>query len=339
LMRMEKELNNRIIGQKEAVELVSNAIKRSRAGISDPNRPIGSFLFLGPTGVGKTELSRALADFLFNDPDSMIRIDMSEFMEKHSISKIIGSPPGYVGHDEGGSVTEQIRRRPYSVILLDEIEKAHPEVFNILLQILDSGHVTDAKGRKVNFKNTVIIMTSNIGAEYIDKMSSFGFTSDHTDKSKYIQTKDKVMQELKEYFRPEFINRLDEIVVFNILSEEDIAKIVSIQLDEVVERLHKKDITLRLNKSVGEFVAKHGYDPKLGARPLRRFIQSKILTPIANLIVKEGVVQGGVIKVDAKKDKLVFTVKKVAGATAGVTSSVIKKGSRKNKISTETVAV
>jgi ATP-dependent Clp protease ATP-binding subunit ClpC len=213
-------LKKKVVGQDAAITLVANAIKRSRAGIADPNRPIGSFLFLGPTGVGKTELSRALAEFMFNDPDAMVRIDMSEFMEKHSVSKIIGSPPGYVGHEEGGNIAERVRHRPYSVILLDEVEKAHPEVFNVLLQVLDSGHLTDAKGRKINFRNTVIIMTSNIGAEHIDRMSNFGFSHDHGAGAQYAQAKDKVMDSLKNFFRPEFLNRLDEIIVFDILSPD-----------------------------------------------------------------------------------------------------------------------
>ena len=232
---MEEVLSEKVVGQKHAIKLVADAIKRSRAGISDPNRPIGSFLFLGPTGVGKTELSRALTEFMFNDPDALVRIDMSEFMEKHSVSKIIGSPPGYVGHEEGGSITERVRHRPYSVILLDEIEKAHPEVFNILLQVLDSGHLTDAKGRKVNFRNTVIIMTSNIGAEHIDRMSNFGFSAaaDKLEAAQYVQAKDKVMDSLKLFFRPEFLNRLDEIIIFDILSAETIRSIVNIQIADV----------------------------------------------------------------------------------------------------------
>jgi ATP-dependent Clp protease ATP-binding subunit ClpC len=292
------------------VKLVSDAIKRSRAGIADPNRPIGSFLFLGPTGVGKTELSKALAEFMFSDPDSLIRIDMSEYMEKHSVSKIIGSPPGYVGHDEGGSITEKIRHRPYAVILLDEIEKAHPEVFNILLQVLDSGHLTDAKGRKVNFKNSVIIMTSNIGAEFIDRMSSFGFTSDHGEAAQYVQAKDKVIESLKRYFRPEFLNRLDEIITFDLLSPEVIAQIVCLQVADVVSRLKKKEISLSISEEVRDYLAKEGYDPKFGARPLRRLIQSKILTPIANMMVGEGMLQGGTVKVTMKKGELDFDVKK-----------------------------
>jgi ATP-dependent Clp protease ATP-binding subunit ClpB len=310
LARMEEVLKEDVVGQDHAVKLVADAIKRSRAGISDPNRPIGSFLFLGPTGVGKTELSKALANFMFDDPEALLRVDMSEFMEKHSVSKIIGSPPGYVGHDEGGSITERVRRRPYSVILLDEVEKAHPEVFNILLQVLDSGHLTDAKGRKVNFKNTVIIMTSNIGAEHIDRMSNFGFALDRGEAAQYTQAKDKVIDSLKSYFRPEFLNRLDEIITFDLLTPEVIADIVDIQVADVVERLEKKEITLTLTKEVREYLAKEGYDPKFGARPLRRLIQSKILTPVANNMVGEGMLQGGTVKVSMKKDELHFDIKK-----------------------------
>ena len=211
LARMEEELKKQVVGQDEAVTLIADAVKRSRVGIADPNRPIGSFLFLGPTGVGKTELSKALAKFMFDDESAIIRVDMSEFMEKHSVSKMIGSPPGYVGHEEGGALTEKIRHRPYSVVLFDEIEKAHPEIFNVLLQVLDNGHLTDAKGRKVNFKNSIVILTSNIGSEFIDKMSNFGFTHNAgDDKAEYSMTKDKVMGALKDYFRPEFLNRLDE---------------------------------------------------------------------------------------------------------------------------------
>ncbi|MCA9360188.1 AAA family ATPase, partial [Candidatus Kaiserbacteria bacterium] len=312
LARMEEVLHEKVVGQDHAVKLVSDAIKRARAGIADPNRPIGSFLFLGPTGVGKTELSRALSEFMFSDPDALLRIDMSEFMEKHSVSKIIGSPPGYVGHDEGGSVTEKIRHRPYSVILLDEVEKAHPEVFNILLQVLDSGHLTDAKGRKVNFKNTVIIMTSNIGAEHISQMSNFGFALDHGEEAQFVQAKDKVIDTLKNYFRPEFLNRLDEIIVFDLLSPEAIAEIVDIQVEDVIKRLAKKEITLKLSKEVRAYLAKEGYDPKFGARPLKRLIQSKILTPVANMMVGEGMLQGGTVNVTMKKGELDFEAKKVA---------------------------
>lgn len=310
LSRMEEVLEKQVVGQDKAVSLIANAIKRSRAGISDPNRPIGSFLFLGPTGVGKTELSRALAEFLFDDPDAMIRIDMSEFMERHAISKIIGSPPGYVGHEEGGNIAEQVRHRPYSVILLDEVEKAHPEVFNLLLQVLDSGHLTDAKGRKINFRNTVIILTSNLGAEFINRMSGFGFAKDHSESAGYTQAKDKVMDSLRNFFRPEFLNRLDEIIIFDILSPEAIRDIVDLQMTEVIERLAKKDITLTVTKSALDYLAKAGYDPKYGARPLKRVIQNEVLTPIASLMVGEGILEGGCLKVDSKKDELVFEVKK-----------------------------
>ena len=310
LSRMEEELERKVVGQKHAVQLVADAVKRSRAGIADPNRPIGSFLFLGPTGVGKTELSRALAEFMFDDPDALLRIDLSAYMEKHSVSKIIGSPPGYVGHEEGGSITERVRHRPYAVILLDEVEKAHPEVFNVLLQVLDSGHLTDAKGRKVNFKNTIIIMTSNIGAEHISRMSNFGFSHSHDEQTQYVQAKDKVMESLKNYFRPEFLNRLDEIIVFDILGPETIRKIVDIQVNEVAKRLANKEIELTVDEEVLEFLAKEGYDPKFGARPLKRVIQSKILTPVANMMVGEGMLQGGTVKVTMKNGVLAFDIKK-----------------------------
>ena len=330
LARMEEVLHESVVGQDHAVKLVSDAIKRSRAGISDPNRPIGSFLFLGPTGVGKTELSRSLAQFMFNDTEALLRLDMSEFMERHSVSKLIGSPPGYVGHDEGGGLTERVRRRPYSVILLDEVEKAHPEVFNILLQVLDSGHLTDAKGRKVNFKNTVIIMTSNIGAEHIDRMSNFGFALDRGDEAQYVQAKDKVIESLKDYFRPEFLNRLDEIITFDLLTPEVISEIVSIQVAEVTERLAKKEIKLTVNKDVSEYLAKEGYDPKFGARPLRRLIQSKILTPVANMMVSEGMLQGGTVKVSVKKGELDFDIKK-KGKTSQKKKPATKKTQSKRK--------
>lgn len=321
LARMEEELHKKVVGQNHAVTLVSDAVKRSRAGIADPNRPIGSFLFLGPTGVGKTELSRALAEFMFDDEEALVRIDMSEFMEKHSVSKIIGSPPGYVGHDEGGSVTEKIRHRPYSVILLDEVEKAHPEVFNVLLQVLDSGHLTDAKGRRVNFKNTIIIMTSNIGAEHINRMSNFGFAKDRGEEAQYRQAKDKVLDSLKNFFRPEFLNRLDEIIVFDILSPETIRSIVKMQVKLVTDRLALKDIKLSVTKDVLDYIATEGYDPKYGARPLKRVIQSKILTPVANMMVGEGMLQGGEAKVSIKNGALSFAIKKKKRANAKVTAT------------------
>ncbi|MBI5470011.1 AAA family ATPase [Candidatus Kaiserbacteria bacterium] len=324
LSRMEADLKRRVVGQEEAVQKVSDAIKRSRAGIADPNRPVGSFLFLGPTGVGKTELTRSLAEFLFNTDKALIRVDMSEYMEKHSVSKMIGSPPGYVGYDEGGGLTELVRHRPYSVILFDEIEKAHPEVFNILLQVLDNGRLTDAKGRVVNFKNSVIIMTSNIGSEHIDKMSGLGFAHglSTTEGERYEQVKDKVMGSLKEFFRPEFLNRLDEIILFNILSPQSVREIVKMQVEIVGARLTEKHISLSLTEAALDHLGSEGYNPQYGARPLKRLIQTKILTPIANMMVARGVMEGGSVKVDfvnnefsakggsASGGKFVFDVRK-----------------------------
>lgn len=320
LARMDEELKKRIIGQDEAVQKVADAIKRSRAGISDPNRPAGSFLFLGPTGVGKTELTRALAEFLFNSEKSLIRVDMSEYMEKHSVSKMIGSPPGYVGHEEGGNLTELVRHRPYSVILFDEIEKAHPEVFNILLQVLDHGRLTDAKGRTVNFKNSVIVMTSNAGAEYIDKMSVMGFgaTGGGSEEARYEQVKTKVTESLKDYFRPEFLNRLDEIVLFNILAPEAVEKIVELQVKEVTKRLEDKHIDLAITDAARAQLAKDGYNPQYGARPLKRLIQNKILTPIANHMIAQNVLEGGSVKVDYKNGDYTFEVRKQAEKVRGV---------------------
>ncbi len=310
LARMEDVLKTRIVGQDAAVSSISDTIKRSRAGIADPNRPIGSFLFLGPTGVGKTELTKALAEFLFDDDKSLVRVDMSEFMEKHSVSKILGAPPGYVGHEEGGTLTEQVRHRPYSVILFDEIEKAHPEVFNVLLQVLDNGKLTDAKGRVVNFRNTVIILTSNIGARYIDKMEKIGFASEQSDKANYADAKTKVLEALKDHFRPEFLNRLDDMIVFDILSKEAIKQIVSIQVDIVKARLAQKEVKLSVSSGVIDYLAKEGYSPQYGARPLKRLIQSKILTPIAGLMISKGLSKGGTISVDMKGGEFSFSVKK-----------------------------
>jgi ATP-dependent Clp protease ATP-binding subunit ClpB len=337
LARIEEVLKKRVVGQNNAVQRISDAIKRSRAGIADPNRPIGSFLFLGPTGVGKTELSRALAEFMFNDESALVRVDMSEYMEKHSVSKIIGSPPGYVGHEEGGAITEIVRHRPYSVILLDEIEKAHPEVFNILLQVLDSGHLTDAKGRKVNFKNSVIIMTSNIGAEHIDRMSKFGFAAKSDENTQYAQAKDKVVESLKNFFRPEFLNRLDEIVIFDILSKKTIRKIVEMQVKLVKERLDQKEIKLSVTNDVLDYIAEKGYDPKFGARPLKRVIQSKILTPVASMMIDSGMLQGGSVAVSKEGKELSFDIKKkkrTASKAKKTTKrkSATKKASKKKAI-------
>lgn len=317
LSRMEEELRLAVIGQDNPIKIVSDSVKRSRVGIADPNRPIGSFLFLGPTGVGKTELSRRLADFMFNDPDALVRVDMSEFMEKHSIAKLIGAPPGYVGYEESGSLTERIRHRPYAVVLFDEIEKAHPEVFNILLQVLDSGHLTDGKGRKVNFKNTIIILTSNIGAEYMDRMVSIGFGhSSKEDSAQYEAVKEKVMESLKNHFRPEFLNRLDDIIIFDVLGKEALGKIVEKQVGEVVTRLLGKRITLSLDPAVREWLADKGYNPQYGARPLKRAIQDKILTPIASLMVDQGVMEGGAVSVTMKNGEPHFEVRKKAPARA-----------------------
>lgn len=310
LSRMELELQKRVVGQAEAVQKIADTVKRSRAGINDPNRPIGSFLFLGPTGVGKTELTKALAEFMFDDEKALVRLDMSEYMEKHSISKMIGSPPGYVGHEEGGSFTELVRHRPYSVILFDEIEKAHPEVFNVLLQVLDNGRLTDAKGRTVNFRNTIIILTSNIGSQYIDKMEKIGFASGGGDKANYEDAKGKVMSSLKDFFRPEFLNRLDEIIVFDILSPEVIRSIVDIQVGIVVKRLAEKEINLEVTPDVLDYLAKEGYNPQYGARPLKRLIQTKILTQVASLMIGRGVMRGGTILVGIKDGIFTFDVKK-----------------------------
>jgi ATP-dependent Clp protease ATP-binding subunit ClpB len=311
LSRMETVLDKRVVGQEEAVRKVADAIKRSRAGIADPNRPIASFIFLGPTGVGKTELTKALAEFMFNDDKALIRVDMSEYMEKHSVAKIIGAPPGYVGHEEGGALTELVRHRPYSVILFDEIEKAHPEVFNILLQVLDNGQLTDAKGRRANFRNAVIIMTSNIGAQYIDKMEQIGFAvGGDTADDNYRMAKEKVMQALRNNFRPEFLNRIDETIVFNILSPEAIERIVGIQIEQVVRRLRDKGITLSVTPGVMAYLAKEGYNPHYGARPLRRLIQDKILTKVATLMISKGLLQGGAITVDIKGSEFTFDIKK-----------------------------
>ncbi len=296
LEHMEAELHKRVVGQDEAIEKVAHVVRRSRAGISDPNKPIGSFIFLGPTGVGKTELTKALAEFMFNDEKALIRIDMSEYMERHAISKLIGSPPGYVGYDESGQLTEAVRHRPYSVVLFDEIEKAHPEVFNVLLQVLDDGRLTDSKGRIVNFKNTVIIMTSNIGSQFIQKMETIGFHN-QSPADEYIQVKDRVSGALKDHFRPEFLNRIDEIVVFDILSPEAIKSIVTLRVDQLVERLKNKGIQIRLTDDALSYLSKEGYNPHYGARPLSRLIQTKILNPVATKIISRHIAEGDTITV------------------------------------------
>lgn len=308
LVRMESELKTRVLGQDEAIEKIANAVRRSRAGIGDPDRPIGSFMFLGPSGVGKTELARALSSFMFNDEKAIIRVDMSEFMEKHSVSKLIGSPPGYVGYEEAGQLTEAVRHRPYSVILFDEIEKAHPEVFNLLLQVLDNGRLTDSKGRSVNFRNTVIILTSNIGSEYVTKLANIGFTTTDTESAAYEETKERIRERLKDRFRPEFLNRLDEIIIFSPLSTEVLGNIVQIQVDQVKERLLQKGVKLSVTKAAAEYLGKEGYNPEYGARPLKRLIQTKILNPVAEMMIGKRIPMGSTVVVDLKDNTVVVSI-------------------------------
>lgn len=306
LLKMEDILHERVIGQDEAVKAVSRAIRRARAGLKDPKRPIGSFIFLGPTGVGKTELSRALAEALFGDEDAMIRIDMSEYMERHSTSRLVGAPPGYVGYDEGGQLTERVRRKPYSVILLDEVEKAHPEVFNILLQVLEDGRLTDGKGRTVDFRNTVLIMTSNVGANTIKKNSTLGFAVNKDDG--YDDMKSKVMEELRNSFRPEFLNRIDEVIVFHSLNEAHIREIVSLMSEDVRKRLAEQDIHFVLTEEAKDWLSKTGFDPTYGARPLRRAIQKHIEDRLSEELLKGNLEKGDTVEIDVQGDEL--TVKK-----------------------------
>jgi len=308
LENMEELLQRRVIGQKEALLAISNAIRRARAGISEENRPLGSFMFLGPTGVGKTETAKALASFLFNDENALIRLDMSEYMEKHTISKMIGSPPGYVGYEEGGQLTDKIRRRPYSVILLDEIEKAHPDVFNILLQILEDGRLTDAKDRTASFKNAILIMTSNIGSEHIAKMGSLGFLGGEGGEEENLRV--KVMENLREEFRPEFLNRVDEVIIFNYLKKPEIKKIVDLELEKVTNRLRGKNIEIRMTEAVKEFLAERGFDPNLGARPLKRVIQKLVLDPLALKLVTGQILEGEKVMVDLERENIVFRTSK-----------------------------
>ncbi|MFA5841061.1 MAG: AAA family ATPase [Candidatus Paceibacterota bacterium] len=309
LEKMEDELEKRVVGQDAAIKRVADVVRRSRAGIGDPNRPIGSFIFLGPTGVGKTELTKALGQFMFNDDSAIIRVDMSEYTERHSMSKLIGSPPGYVGYDEAGQLTEAVRHRPYSVILFDEIEKAHPEVFNMLLQVIDEGRLTDGKGRVVNFKNTVIILTSNIGSQFVEKMESIGF-SNNSQKQDYGNMKEKVMETLKDNFRPEFLNRLDEIIVFDVLSQEALKEIVNLRIKVVATRLVSKGIKFEISDEALSYLAKEGYDPHFGARPLNRLIQNKILNTVATFIISNKVSKGDTIYVSVKNNELLIENKK-----------------------------
>ena len=310
LAQLEKELHKRVIGQEDAVHAVSQAVKRGRVGLKDPNRPIGSFLFLGPTGVGKTELSKALAQAVFGSEQAMIRVDMSEYMEKHSVSKLIGSPPGYIGYDEGGQLSEKVRRNPYSVLLFDEIEKAHPDVFNILLQVLDDGHITDAHGRKVDFKQTIIIMTSNAGAQAIVEPKQLGFVSQRDEKKDYEKMKTGVMEEVRRLFKPEFLNRIDEIMVFHTLNKEEIRKIVILLLKSLEKRCREQmDIQLKVTNSAVDYIAEAGFDAKYGARPLRRAIQSKIEDRLANELLDGKIRRGDTVQVQYRNDAIRFIVK------------------------------
>jgi ATP-dependent Clp protease ATP-binding subunit ClpC len=310
LLDLEKILHKRMIGQEEAVSAVSKAVRRGRVGLKNPNRPVGSFLFLGPTGVGKTELSKTLAEAVFGTEDSIIRVDMSEYMEKHSVSKLIGSPPGYVGFEDGGQLSDKVRQNPYSVVLFDEIEKAHPDVFNILLQVLDDGHITDSKGRKVSFKNTIIIMTSNAGANRIIDPKRLGFGQGDTEKQDYEKMKSSVMEEVRQMFKPEFINRIDDIIVFHALTEKEIKSIVSLMLKGVANQVKEQmNITLNFTAGVKSYIAKTGFDKKYGARPLRRMIQNKVEDPLAEEILSGNISSGQQVSVSCKSGNILFNIK------------------------------
>ncbi|SDB07719.1 ATP-dependent Clp protease ATP-binding subunit [Eubacterium oxidoreducens] len=310
LRRLEKTLHKRVIGQNEAVMAVSKAVRRGRVGIKAPNRPIGSFLFLGPTGVGKTEISKALAEAVFSDEKNMIRVDMSEYMEKHSVSKMIGSPPGYVGYEEGGQLAEKVRRNPYSVLLFDEIEKAHPDVFNVLLQILDDGHVTDAQGRKVDFKNTIIIMTSNAGAQSIVEPKKLGFGAGEDEKQDYERMKSGVMEEVRRIFKPEFLNRIDDIIVFHALNKDHMKDIMNLMTKELIHRCKEQmDITINIKASVKKYICDKAFDPKYGARPLRRMIQTKLEDELADEVINGVIKRGDTVDIGMKKGEIVFEVR------------------------------
>jgi ATP-dependent Clp protease ATP-binding subunit ClpC len=303
---MEDELHKRVIGQQQAIKALSQAIRRTRAGLKDPKRPGGSFIFAGPSGVGKTELSRTLAEFLFGDEDALIQLDMSEFSEKHTVSRLFGSPPGYVGYEEGGQLTEKVRRKPFAVVLFDEVEKAHPDIFNSLLQILEDGRLTDSQGRVVDFKNTVIIMTTNLGTRDIAKGQNLGFSNAEDTKSTYERMKNKVNDELKQHFRPEFLNRVDDIVVFHQLTEDEIVTIVDLMVAKLDQRLRDKDMGIELTRAAKDLLAHRGYDPVLGARPLRRTIQRLVEDPLAEKLLHKEYRAGESILVDAVDGEIVF---------------------------------
>ncbi len=298
LVKMEERLHQRLVGQDEAVIAVANAIRRARAGLQDPKRPLGSFIFLGPTGVGKTELARALAEFLFDDEQAMVRIDMSEYQEKHTVSRLIGAPPGYVGYEESGQLTEAVRRRPYAVVLFDEIEKAHPEVLNVMLQLLDDGRLTDGRGRTVDFKNTVIIMTSNVGSHYVAERAQRG----ETDIDEGVRR--QLLEAMREHFKPEFLNRVDDIIFFHALDRGDIRRIIDIQLAALLKRLEDRKIHLNLTEAARDQIIEEGYDPVYGARPLKRTIQRRVLDPLALAVLQGQFKEGDVIEVDSGRDGL-----------------------------------
>jgi len=304
LTNLESRLHDRMVGQSEAVQVVAQAVRRSRTGLADPNRPVGSFLFLGPTGVGKTELARVLAEVLFGEQDRMIRFDMSEFQERHTVSRLIGAPPGYVGYEEAGQLTEAVRRHPYSVILLDEIEKAHPDVFNLLLQVLDDGRLTDGQGRTVNFRNTVIIMTSNLGSELITDDQGLGFNADG---GAGADMRDRIMRRLREDLRPEFLNRIDEIVIFSRLDTSEVAQITDLMLEQTRRRMHAQGVTVEFSPAALDWLVKHGYDRAYGARPMRRTIQREVDNHLAEMLLAGSVTSGQTVRVDATEDRLTFT--------------------------------
>jgi ATP-dependent Clp protease ATP-binding subunit ClpC len=312
LLKMEDALHERVVGQHEAIEAISKAVRRARAGLKDPKRPIGTFVFLGPTGVGKTELAKTLAEFMFGSEEALVKLDMSEFMERHNVARLVGSPPGYIGYEEGGQLTEVVRRRPYSVILFDEIEKAHPEAFNMLLQIMEDGHLSDAKGKRVDFRHAILILTSNVGADLINRETSLGFNLSRDDArgeaEDYEKMKDKVMTELKRMFRPEFLNRVDGTMVFHALNREEIKQIVDLELDKVRERLVEQEVTLEVTEAAKDFLANEGYDPSFGARPLRRVIQSKIEDVLSEGILAGDFQLGDTVQVGYQDDEVTMEV-------------------------------
>jgi ATP-dependent Clp protease ATP-binding subunit ClpC len=313
LLQMEEALHKRIVSQDEAIETIAKAVRRARAGLKDPRRPIGVFIFLGPTGVGKTELAKALADFMFGTEDALLQLDMSEFMERHTVSRLVGAPPGYVGYYEGGQLTEAIRRRPYQVVLLDEIEKAHPEAFNMLLQIMEDGHLSDAKGRKVDFRNTILIMTSNVGAEQLTRQAALGFAIPRDEQKQadheYEEMRDKVLDQLKRTFRPEFLNRVDKVLVFRPLTRENVRQIVDVQVERLAPRLEEQELTLEVTQASKDLLGKKGYDPDYGARPLRRVIMDMLEDPLSEGLLSGRFRPGDVIVVDVVGDEIKFELK------------------------------